>query len=124
MKTYLSYILFLALAIRPLYNVGYVTYFELNIDYIVETYCVNKEKPQLQCNGKCHLAKQLTNNTSSSSTNSYLTSFFEAFVPVYFQEYKLSSFYKSAPIGSLNNWNYCSAFNSVFSDLLDPPPRV
>lgn len=33
--------------------------FVLNQDYIVEFLCINKNKPQLQCNGKCHLVKQL-----------------------------------------------------------------
>lgn len=35
--------------------------YELDKEYITEAYCVNKEKPQLKCNGQCHLAKQLTN---------------------------------------------------------------
>jgi hypothetical protein len=30
----------------------------INISEITELFCVNKEKPQLQCNGKCHLANQ------------------------------------------------------------------
>ena len=34
--------------------------YELNQEYITETYCINKDKPELGCNGKCHLAKQLT----------------------------------------------------------------
>lgn len=31
----------------------------LNKEYIAEFLCVNKDKPELQCNGKCHLAKEL-----------------------------------------------------------------
>lgn len=31
----------------------------VNYDYIKNELCVNKEKPQLHCNGKCHLAKEL-----------------------------------------------------------------
>ena len=124
MKVYLSYILFLALALRPLYNIGYVAYFELNIDYIVETYCVNKEKPQLQCNGKCHLATQLATNTTNASTDSYLSTLFEAFVPVYFQEYQSISLYKNDFVKSLNNWTYSKSFSSVYVNLLDPPPQV
>ena len=27
-------------------------------DFIIEKFCINKEKPELQCNGKCHLNKQ------------------------------------------------------------------
>lgn len=36
----------------------YVEYV-LNQDYIAEFLCVNKDKPQLQCNGKCQLVKQI-----------------------------------------------------------------
>ena len=31
----------------------------LRKDYIAKVLCINKEKPQLKCNGKCHLSKQL-----------------------------------------------------------------
>lgn len=30
----------------------------VNKDYITEKFCVNKDKPILKCDGKCHLAKQ------------------------------------------------------------------
>lgn len=30
-----------------------------NYDYIVEKLCENREKPKMQCNGKCHLMKEL-----------------------------------------------------------------
>jgi hypothetical protein len=33
--------------------------FELNKDYIVKNLCENRFKPELKCNGKCYLAKQL-----------------------------------------------------------------
>jgi len=33
--------------------------FELNREYIAEELCVNKEKPQLACHGKCFLADKL-----------------------------------------------------------------
>jgi len=35
-----------------------VSYF-VNQAEIIELFCINKEKPQLQCDGKCHLATQL-----------------------------------------------------------------
>lgn len=31
----------------------------INYDYIAKELCENKAKPQLHCNGKCHLMKQL-----------------------------------------------------------------
>ena len=103
---------------------GYMAYYELNIDYIIENYCVNKEKPQLQCNGKCHLATQLATNTDSSKGSSYLTSLFESFVPVYFQRNKSVSFYKKENTIVLNNWYYYKSHTSVFRDIVNPPPQV
>ena len=31
----------------------------INYDYISKVLCENKAKPELQCNGKCHLMKEL-----------------------------------------------------------------
>ena len=31
----------------------------VNYDYISKVLCVNKAKPQMHCNGKCHLMKKL-----------------------------------------------------------------
>ncbi|QNK61176.1 hypothetical protein H7F33_11385 [Pedobacter sp. PAMC26386] len=33
--------------------------FEMNQGYIAKELCVNKDKPQLHCNGKCYLMKKL-----------------------------------------------------------------
>lgn len=33
--------------------------YAVNYDYISKVLCVNKDKPTLQCNGKCHLVKEL-----------------------------------------------------------------
>ncbi len=38
---------------------GSVAYFQLNRAYIAKNLCVNKNKPKLNCNGQCYLAKQL-----------------------------------------------------------------
>lgn len=34
-------------------------------DYIRTELCINKSKPELKCNGKCHLAKELKNASDS-----------------------------------------------------------
>ncbi|WMI67715.1 hypothetical protein [Mangrovimonas sp. YM274] len=66
-----------------MFYLGQIGYYELNIDYIIETYCVNKDKPQLQCNGKCHLAKQMQLTSTSSEDNTDATFLAEAFFPVF-----------------------------------------
>ena len=112
-------------ALRPIYNIGYVAYFELNIDYIIETYCVNKEKPKLQCKGKCHLAKQLTLDTSQNSeTSNYLSSFYQAFFPVFFKAYELKEVLLLSDFILQNNWHYSKSISDLFQDYLDRPPQV
>jgi len=46
----------LALLLKPL--IPFVDYM-VNYDYISKELCVNKAKPELKCNGKCHLMKEL-----------------------------------------------------------------
>ncbi|MGK4567138.1 hypothetical protein [Flavobacterium sp. 3HN19-14] len=46
----------LTLLLKPIIP---VIEYAANYDYISKVLCVNKEKPQLHCNGKCHLMKEL-----------------------------------------------------------------
>lgn len=48
--------LYMLAMLRPIQP--YVEY-ALNQKYISEFLCINKDKPKLQCNGKCHLTKQI-----------------------------------------------------------------
>ena len=40
-------------------NVSKLAWYELNKGHITELFCVNKDKPELKCHGKCHLKKQV-----------------------------------------------------------------
>ncbi len=126
MKVFFSYLLLFSLAFRPLYNLGYVAYFELNIDYVIETYCINKEKPKLKCNGKCHLAKQLAFSSEAENTEKsfFLSTIYEAFIPVYFQDYSTSLSIKFYKMFTVNNWSYCKHYTSVYKHHHDRPPQV
>ena len=42
--------------LRPVLPV--INYY-INYDYIIAELCENKDKPVLQCNGKCHLTKEI-----------------------------------------------------------------
>lgn len=43
----------------------------MNVSEITELFCVNKEKPQLQCNGKCHLATQLVDTEKDENQSPF-----------------------------------------------------
>lgn len=42
----------------------------VNYDYIVTELCENKDKPKLECNGKCHLKKELAHEAQSENPKS------------------------------------------------------
>jgi hypothetical protein len=76
--------------------VGQVVYYELNIDYITEKFCENKAKPELQCNGKCHLAKELQLISSDRNTENetpQLSFVLEIFSPLFFQAEETKALY-------------------------------
>jgi hypothetical protein len=51
-----------AIILKPVFPVvAYVT----NYNYITKVLCINKSKPKLQCNGKCHLMKELAKASES-----------------------------------------------------------
>ncbi|WP_152971428.1 hypothetical protein [Lacinutrix algicola] len=58
-----TYIFALSVTILILFNSTRVSltyaYYKLDPVGFIEALCVNKDKPELQCNGKCHLNKVL-----------------------------------------------------------------
>lgn len=62
-------------------------------DYIKNELCVNKATPELKCNGKCHLEKELAKaSNSENSTEKSSTSSIDYQV-LFFQEYHTAFFY-------------------------------
>jgi hypothetical protein len=59
-----NFVIVIALAffLRPILP---VLEYAINYDYITKTLCVKKAKPKMQCNGKCHLMKELAKAAES-----------------------------------------------------------
>ena len=53
---YTFVLLYFIAMLRPI--APFVEY-AINYDYIAKVLCINKDKPELKCNGKCQLMKQL-----------------------------------------------------------------
>ncbi|WP_149273024.1 hypothetical protein [Pareuzebyella sediminis] len=112
----------LAMLVKPLWPI--VEYI-VNYDYIVNVLCENKDRPELQCDGKCYLAKQLAKETKNSEDNPFgekrskLESihlvFFEVLAPI---DFTLTVFDKKR-----NNFPGVSGLISslLFSDFGKPP---
>ncbi|WP_092447123.1 hypothetical protein [Winogradskyella sediminis] len=60
--------LFLALFMLLKPTIPFVEYAAF-YDYIKNELCVNKDKPQMACNGKCHLKKELAKASDSDKSN-------------------------------------------------------
>ena len=64
MKSILSVficVLLLTTAIKDLVILGF---YYGNIDYITDTFCVNKDQTKSVCNGHCHLTKSIADKTN------------------------------------------------------------
>ena len=55
----LTYTLVASLLLQLFSREVIVMSFELNRDFIAKTLCENRDRPQLNCDGKCYLAKKL-----------------------------------------------------------------
>lgn len=91
---------------------------------IIEQFCENKEKPQLQCNGKCHLAKQIVQvepdlPVNPFSVNHLLNIDFEIFTDI--KEVKDVNVYFNTT--SLNWFFIPEKINTIFYDTSTPPPK-
>ena len=62
----ISVILALVFSVNMLYNGAVYLNFLLNQSSIVELFCVNKNEPEIQCNGSCHLKDQLVQESKEN----------------------------------------------------------
>jgi len=108
--------------VRPIWSV--VEYI-FNYDYIVETLCENRDKPELQCNGKCYLAKELS-DTSDTDKKSPLWSELAKFEIqiLHLVDTEVLSLRYFEPIK--NNYKRDTQFrDNLFAlDILQPPQRL
>lgn len=67
MKGYFKHIglfFFLSLiAFQLLHKTVYALYFICNQGAVAEAHCVNKDRPEVKCDGRCHLKKYLTQDS-------------------------------------------------------------
>lgn len=59
MRRIVAFTLVVALLISSAAKTMLLADYLLNKEYIAKVLCINRDKPEMHCNGKCHLAKQL-----------------------------------------------------------------
>lgn len=103
-----------------MYYVGQLAYFELNLEEIIQKYCINKDKPELQCNGKCHLANTLNETSNGANENSKsLKVALDSFLPVFLSKQEPVNFSgifsyieKEELFSYSNNYSFLSTSNA------------
>ncbi|TWO33707.1 hypothetical protein E1J38_002725 [Seonamhaeicola sediminis] len=111
--------LYLIAMLRPIQP--YVEYV-LNQDYIAEFLCINKDKPELQCNGKCHLAKEIKKQQEQEPSKA---------LSISMENYPIG-FVNILNIKTENNYTlketqaffYNNLYNFTFKEVLFQPPIV
>lgn len=95
--------------------------YELNKAYIIENFCVNKDKPMMNCDGKCFLAGKLKAQKEKQDANSThkFTADFGVYIPVF--PWKLVDIWHSNVVLS-----HFSSYNDPFTfklirEVIKPP---
>lgn len=67
MKYIISIFMIIQMTIRPI--LPFIDY-TVNYDYITKELCENRMKPELMCNGKCYLSKELSKTQEQGNKSS------------------------------------------------------
>ena len=118
-------VLFVAvlMLIKPLWPLAeYV----VNYDYIVENLCENKDRPFLNCDGKCYLAKQLAKESEGTDKNPFESRISKTdiqFVVSFNVSFNLNSDdNNTAPL--LNNFRTSpDLYSNLFQTVIAQPPE-
>lgn len=98
--------------------------FELNRDFIAKNLCENRSRPQLNCNGKCYLAKKLKaqHDREDRETTERIQQL--PVLSLFCDDLFAFAFIHNGPVALLStpNWTYlATAPNSPLSTVFQPP---
>jgi hypothetical protein len=111
-------LLFMRVLVAPVIFLDY----QFNKSYIIQNYCINKNRPQLHCDGKCYLAKKIQATQEKEENQSKIT-VYKLWLEVFHQ----MSDFSNKPfiiivINPLQNYLYKNNYHySSFFSLLKPP---
>lgn len=130
MRLLASISLVLVLLSKTLYSIFWQVNFYMNQKEIAAIECVNKSRPELQCNGKCYLAKQLQKaednlNAKKEKNNQSLSHLkvIEAslFIPNEIVSFQLNS---SFILKAKSIYNYIKLYDLLSCEAIFHPPSV
>lgn len=66
MKQFAAIVMLLCLSYQLTIRMGIIAWYQINKEYVATVLCENKDKPELNCCGKCYLNKQLKKTEDNS----------------------------------------------------------
>ncbi len=94
--------------------------YAINYDYISKVLCINKDKPELQCNGKCQLMKKIEQQQEDDFKS--LRIHMEEY-PIGFVELIELSAKKSIKIYKIDEFSYHQTYSYLFETATFHPPN-
>lgn len=97
--------------------------FYLNQVELTELFCINKEKPILKCNGKCHLSSKLSETDKDETKLPYSQSS-EHHLELIFDK-EIANEIVNYSSSTEDNWfNFSERVLLIDFEVLSPPPQV
>ncbi|GGX17945.1 hypothetical protein [Aquimarina muelleri] len=107
---------------QPIFKISTIVYYQYNIDTIIKKFCINKDRPKLQCNGKCHLLSKIGTTTDNNKKS---ISIKDVFSPLYFkaEDIELKQSHDFGYIDTIKNWSITSLVVYEILYPIDHPPE-
>jgi hypothetical protein len=126
-KKNLSITILIALVIKLLMAPAIFLDYQIRKDFIVKNYCINKNRPEMHCDGKCYLAKQIKKtqeNDEKQATDSFISKLFLTESEI--KTNSLSDFFslKSFLSKQILHFCYLESISSNFVISFLKPPRI
>jgi len=126
MRSFIAFVLLFAVMLPTLSPWGTVAYFHINRTYIAKVLCENRDRPKLNCNGKCYLAKKLKQQqekkdkeTTERVSNTPVAHLF--FMNAVTFKFHVSSFIEKKKV----KFSYLQlVYSSPLSGILRPPRHI
>jgi hypothetical protein len=118
---FICYIFAVFVLLKPLLPV--ITYF-VNYDHISKELCENIDKPELNCDGKCHLKKELAKTSEDEKPISNSKKNLKEFENLLFIEKTTTYSIISLSIITKNNYGYNNLYQYNNSNQTFHPPSI
>lgn len=114
-------ILALVILLKPIFP---VIDYGVNYDYISQVLCENKDKPQMHCNGKCHLMKEMAKESESEKpiSSDKKSGAFEKEILFFQIIHSFETIQDSYPTTTKMNVSYSNLYSYLNSNAVFHPP--